>query len=101
MNKFLGLDLESWPSQLTFYEYAVGMHISNEARMTGNATKSAEEPNQAWHPRKNRLEAGPGERQINRGLRQGCPHQQFNSSPRNQGTTSRWQSGQSTIDRMI
>jgi len=79
-----------------------GKHtISREARITGNATQSAEEPNQTGHPRKNRLEAAPAERQINRGYRQEYPHQQLNSSPRNQGTTYRRQSRQSTINNRI
>ena len=61
------------------------MHLSNESRVTGNAAESTEDPNQAWHARKNSLEAGPTDWQIDRGFRQGHPHQQFNPSPRNQG----------------
>ena len=75
--------------------------ISREAPIIGNATQSAEEPNQSWCPRKNRLEAGPTERQINWGHRQEYPHQQLNSPPRNQGTTDRRQSRQSTINNKI
>jgi len=75
--------------------------ISSEACRIGNATESAEKPNQAGHPRTNRVEAAPAERKINRGHSQGYPHQQLNSSPRNQSTTYRRQSRQSTINNKI
>jgi hypothetical protein len=75
--------------------------ISREAPIIGNATKSGEEPDQSWYARKNRFEAGPTERQINRGYRQEYPHQQLNSPLRNQGATGRRQSWQSTINNKI
>ena len=63
--------------------------------MNPNATSKNQ--NQAGHPRKNRFEAGPAQRKINRGHSQRVTNQQPNASTRNQSSANGWQSRQSSI----